>query len=215
MSGSVCSTRRLAGTERRKEILIAATRVFARAGFHGATTRQIAQEAGVAEALLYRHFDSKQALFVEAVRTTSGRLIAGLREVFDPAGVTPIQALDGLIRFYRRMLSRNRDMARMVFLVSAELDDPAVRSVYLPFQDEAVGILDEKIAAWQREGVVSSAVPSRALAWLLLGAFQTVTLMKQTDRLGEVPPSAALALAAAYLSPATGPSSSVTSSDTV
>jgi hypothetical protein len=99
------------------------------------------------------------------------------------------------------MLSRNRDMARMVFLVSAELDEPAVRSVYLPFQDEAVSILDRRIASWQQQRVVSVDVPSRALAWLLLGAFQTVTLMKQTDRLGEVSPAAALALAKHYLTP--------------
>lgn len=46
----------------------AAFKVFAQSGFHGATTKQIAAEAGVNEALISRHFGSKQWLFVAVVK---------------------------------------------------------------------------------------------------------------------------------------------------
>jgi len=50
-------------SERRAAIVNAAMPLFARQGLSGVTTREIASAAGVSEALLYRHFDSKEALF--------------------------------------------------------------------------------------------------------------------------------------------------------
>jgi len=56
---------RLSAEERRLSILRAAVPLFARQGFNGTTTRQIAAAAEVSEALLYKHFPSKEALYGE------------------------------------------------------------------------------------------------------------------------------------------------------
>lgn len=56
---------RLSATDRRQAILSAAAPIFARLGREGATTKEIARAAGVSEALLYRHFASKEALYAE------------------------------------------------------------------------------------------------------------------------------------------------------
>src|SRR5271156_655534 len=58
---------RLAAQDRRQSIVNAAREVFAEKGFHGTTTRDLAKAAGVSEALLYRHFPSKESLY-EAMR---------------------------------------------------------------------------------------------------------------------------------------------------
>ena len=60
--------KRIPGTERRDSILAAARRVFSRSGYHGAKTLQIAREAGVSEALVYRHFPSKLSLYRAVLR---------------------------------------------------------------------------------------------------------------------------------------------------
>lgn len=49
---------------RRDQILDAATRVFSTSGFHGATIREIAREAGLAEGTIYIHFTNKQDLLL-------------------------------------------------------------------------------------------------------------------------------------------------------
>lgn len=54
---------KLSSEERREAIIAAARRVFADKGFHGTTTRDLASAAGVSEALLYKHFPNKEALF--------------------------------------------------------------------------------------------------------------------------------------------------------
>jgi AcrR family transcriptional regulator len=59
---------RLDGDERRKAIVRAAVPLFARKGFAGTTTRELAEAAGISEALLFRHFPSKQLLYREILR---------------------------------------------------------------------------------------------------------------------------------------------------
>lgn len=49
--------------DRRAQLIEAALDVFSRQGFRGATTKEIAARAGVSEAVIFRHFPSKQALY--------------------------------------------------------------------------------------------------------------------------------------------------------
>ena len=58
-------SRKLPATDRKEAIVVAATPVFARLGRAGATTKIIARAAGVSEALLYRHFPAKDALYAQ------------------------------------------------------------------------------------------------------------------------------------------------------
>jgi AcrR family transcriptional regulator len=57
------SSGKLSGDERREAIIRAVRRVFAERGFHGTTTRALAEAAGVSEALLFKHFPNKEALY--------------------------------------------------------------------------------------------------------------------------------------------------------
>jgi AcrR family transcriptional regulator len=54
---------KLSSEERRAAIIKAVRCVFAEKGFHGTTTRALAEAAGVSEALLFKHFPNKEALF--------------------------------------------------------------------------------------------------------------------------------------------------------
>jgi AcrR family transcriptional regulator len=57
------ATLKLTSEERKAAIVKAVRRAFAEKGFHGTTTRELAQEAGVSEALLFKHFPNKEALY--------------------------------------------------------------------------------------------------------------------------------------------------------
>jgi len=56
-------TSKLSSAERRAAIIKAVRQVFAEKGFHGTTTRALAEAAGVSEALLFKHFPDKEALY--------------------------------------------------------------------------------------------------------------------------------------------------------
>jgi AcrR family transcriptional regulator len=61
---SVAPAKRLPAEARRQAVLDTACRVFSRSSYHGATTAEIAREAGISEPILYRHFGSKRDLYL-------------------------------------------------------------------------------------------------------------------------------------------------------
>jgi TetR/AcrR family transcriptional regulator len=50
-------------TDRKQQLLETALDVFSQKGFEGATTKEIASAAGITEAVIFRHFPTKQALY--------------------------------------------------------------------------------------------------------------------------------------------------------
>lgn len=93
----------------RERLLEAARRVFEEAGSRGATTRKIAQEAGVNEVTLFRHFGSKGVLLHEALQSAARRtLVSRLPE--EP--VDPERELVAWCRTHLEHLRRARSMIR-------------------------------------------------------------------------------------------------------
>jgi AcrR family transcriptional regulator len=70
---------RMAGEERRSQILAVAVTLFSNRGFRGTTTKEIAHAAGVSEAMVFRHFATKEELYAAILdyKVCSG-------EKFDP-----------------------------------------------------------------------------------------------------------------------------------
>ena len=62
-NGAAINGARMAGGERRLQILRLAVRLFSQRGFRGTTTKEIALAAGVSEAMVFRHFATKEELY--------------------------------------------------------------------------------------------------------------------------------------------------------
>ena len=77
---------RLPAEERRRELVDAALRVFSEGSYAGATTAQIAREAGVSEPILYRHFASKRELYFACLDTAWQRIRVRIEERIDELG---------------------------------------------------------------------------------------------------------------------------------
>lgn len=93
----------------RQKLLEAAMRVFAEAGFRGATTRKIAEAAGVNEVTLFRQFKSKTALINEVAEMYATRR----SEEALPAGpVSPLRELSEWCAAHLVLLRNSRDMIR-------------------------------------------------------------------------------------------------------
>lgn len=101
-------------TDTRKRILQAAQRLFARNGYDGTTTRDLALAAGVAEGTLFRHFANKKAILVEVATEGWVELLTDLLTELSEMG--SYQAVAQVMR--RRMfhIRENSDMMRVCFL---------------------------------------------------------------------------------------------------
>jgi AcrR family transcriptional regulator len=110
--------------DKRRVLLEAAVRVFARRGFHAARVGDIAEEAGVAHGLLYHYFSSKEEVLETIFRETWADLLAAVRDVEEsgePAQEQLRQVAAILLRSWRRDPDLVRVLVRGVTR-SSELD---------------------------------------------------------------------------------------------
>lgn len=92
----------------RQRLLDATTELLAEGGYAAATVSALTSRAGVASGTLYRHFSSKEELFVEIFRNLSGRELGAMREAADGA-TDPLDRLEAAIdAFARRALAEPR-----------------------------------------------------------------------------------------------------------
>src|SRR5262245_19179470 len=79
---------RLTRAERKQQLLAHAKQLFLTLGYHHTTTDKIATAAGVTEPVLYKHFESKKALFLEVLQeirdATLNRFHTATAELADP-----------------------------------------------------------------------------------------------------------------------------------
>ena len=87
--------------ERRREILAAATRVFARKGYHATRVSDVAWEAGVAQGTVYLYFGSREEILIAAFETFAEGMRAGVGEALGAEEL----ALDRLRSVVRAVLS--------------------------------------------------------------------------------------------------------------
>lgn len=185
--------------KRKKQILMSAIKVFARSTYHGSTTKSIAKEAGVTEALLYRYFGSKRDIFTEAINHTASRLTRGLEALLAESGDDPLRTIAACVQYYVNILESNPNMARMIFLVLAELDEEDVREIYLPLQKRGVKAMAESIAKWKEMGYVAGDVDSFDAAWLFYGSYMILAQVKQFQGEVKIDPTRVIGLIRPFL----------------
>lgn len=121
---------RLSLAERRRQLIDVARRVFAEHGFRGATTRQIAAEAGVTEALIFQHFPDKDSLYAaildQQANAANDEWLAALEACDTEDDAAVIRMLyTGLIGQHER----DPDLLRLMVFSALE-DHPLARHVH-------------------------------------------------------------------------------------
>ena len=92
---------RLDNDERRKAIVAAAGPLFARKGFAGTTTRELAEAAGISEALLFRHFPTKKQLYSEILRLgCEGDPALERLAALEPSSATLVHMIHYMVRHF-------------------------------------------------------------------------------------------------------------------
>ena len=79
MSAIQAASRRLTAEQRRQQLFAVALELFAQRGYRATTMDDIAERAGVTKPLLYQHFSSKRALYLELVDSIAQDLLTAIR----------------------------------------------------------------------------------------------------------------------------------------
>jgi len=122
----VPARQRLSAEDRRASIIAAARVLFARNGFRGTGTSDIAAAAGCSEPVIYKHFASKQALFAavleDCTRVMGDRFAAAIGEGGD--------LFTAYIRFVRGLMGDPKvaEVARLRYLALTLTNEPEIRA---------------------------------------------------------------------------------------
>ncbi len=164
---------RLPAAERRLALLEAACRVFAQAGYRGATTAEIAAASGISEPILYRHFGSKRELYAACLETFWAEFELEAAEALesDPTG-----CLGRVSQAFMRSGARLRvtDLW-MQALNEAEHDADVAETLRTQIR-RAHGFFVDAIRSAQEAGDVRPERDPVAEAWIWIGGGLLATL---------------------------------------
>ena len=162
--------RSIAQEEKRKVILDAAVRVFARSGYHGSRVGDIAEEAGVAHGLLYHYFSSKEQVLQTIFRENWGELLERFRAV-EAADESAGEKLQGIAKILLRTWRNDPDLVTV--MVREVARSPQLQSQVEEVR-EAFAIVQRVIEEGQAAGVFRRDVDARLASWVVYGGLEEV-----------------------------------------
>ena len=141
--------RRLSAEERRTSMLAAARKAFIETGdVSGTTIKVIAERGGISEGVIYRHFESKDQLFLEAVveplKVAVDELVAASEVVDRDMSLTPALQRALMAGVYRRLISTLQEILPLFGLVL--FGDPKLANRF--YRDEMIAAMDRLGKAW-------------------------------------------------------------------
>lgn len=173
---------RLPASERRDAIVAAAQRVFSSTSYAGATTAEIAREAGVSEPIIYRHFASKRDLWFACLDGAWARFRSVMETKFAELGdANSVRAVGqaGLLARRERVLLPNL----WIQGVTEAAEDAEIQKVVRRHMREVHDFVADAIRRAQAAGGVPADRDPDAEAWIVLAGGLLVSF---ADRLGGV-----------------------------
>ncbi|MDP1662370.1 MAG: TetR/AcrR family transcriptional regulator [Phycisphaerales bacterium] len=159
--------KRLPASERKAQLLDTAAAVFAKYGYSGTTTAELAKAAGVSEPIIYRHFKNKKELFIALVEQSGKDTIdlweKALAAVADPAdrlrrliGGNPMVTLKGNVRY------------RVIVAAMTEVEEPEVQKALQQHIARLHEFISREIRRSQASDAVSRRFSPELTAWALI-----------------------------------------------
>jgi len=176
--------------ERHKRIVLGAMKAFAKTGFRGTRSRDVAKAAGVSEALIFKHFPNKRALqkaiIEERIRQTGEFLSPDLKEAPLEKALTSIAA-----RIFK-VSERDPHFMRLLYFAGLE-GEPLAPMFFERRVAGSIGEVTRLFRLWAKRGWVRRGLDARMFSWsFMCCVFQLVAarhifkVRKMSDRGGDI-----------------------------
>lgn len=159
---------RMRSADRRRQLLEVAADRFARLGYRGTTTADLAKAAGITEPILYRHFQNKLDLFVTLVDEVGREVISGWQNALH--GVDdPHDRLETLLANNPATHDKGKKVYRVIFQAMTEVEgEPVVAKALRRHFTKVHQFIKDELAVLQKAGAVRKDEVAADLAWLLI-----------------------------------------------
>jgi AcrR family transcriptional regulator len=168
---------------RRRQILAAANRCFARVGFHNATMQDVIKEVGLSAGAIYNYFSSKEDIIIAIANERHAREAEICRAVETEADA--FAAITHLAReFFDHLSDAGQHAERRVSvqLWAEALNDKRLLKVNREGSAEPLRVLIGLIERLKASGEISHEISSDALARVMVALFQGLVLQKCREK---------------------------------
>lgn len=171
--------------ETQARILKAAQKLFARRGYAGTTTRDLAHASGIAEGTLFRHFENKKSILINVVTQGWVELLTDLLTELSEMG--SYKAIEQVMR--RRMLNmhKNADMMRVCFM-EAQFHPELRDRIEAEVVDKMMDVAEAFFQTAMDRGIYRRMNP-RIVAKVFLGMFMVAGFSQDTLMSGDASPA--------------------------
>jgi AcrR family transcriptional regulator len=165
-----------------QKLLEASLKLISEKGYLGATTREIAREAGVTELTLFRHFGSKEKLFEKVLKSCT--FLPKLKVLLPELEGLPYEAALTLIA--TRFLQSLKERKSFIKILHSEVTiyPEKIREVYTKFLDEIRATFATYFETLQDNGILrkemSPKMAARVFLWIFISYFRSEEIMRSS-----------------------------------
>ena len=161
------SPERMRRADRKRQLLSHAKQLFVTLGYQATTTDKIARAAGVSEPVLYRHFESKKALFLEVLQEIREATVERWRR--ETAVLSdPLAKLHAIVDIYLGATREHALELRVVHRTLMETDDEEISAFLRSWYLDNEAVIAQVIKEGQQTGVFRRSLNPRDGAWELI-----------------------------------------------
>jgi TetR/AcrR family fatty acid metabolism transcriptional regulator len=161
-------------SDKRRQIIEAAIRVFSRNGFYNSKVSQVAREAGVADGTIYLYFKNKDDLLIQVFLDTMELILS--RQEVALAGVSdPVEKLERFIRVHFDVVETSPALAEVI-TVELRQSSKFMRATEMREFGRYLGIIARIVEEGQRAGVFDRFLEPRRVARALFGILDELAL---------------------------------------
>lgn len=177
-------SKRLSAEERKQQIVASAITLFSTQGLNGTTTRQIAEAAGITEAVIYKHFKGKDELYQEALKSMINALkqTPFFKSLFKKLG--PVEIMREAASNNLKFMDEHPQFTRLLLysgLQQHELSRPFFESIALPL----ISLLSDFIGNGQTMGRVREDIDPLLSTLPLVGSMVFLNIARNIFRIPE------------------------------
>jgi AcrR family transcriptional regulator len=162
-------------------IVEAAIRVFAEKNYDVGTMTMVAKEAGISEAMLYKHFNSKKDLFRTCFEQVTRDLMSRYRECYKKNRDNPLGYLEDSAAAYLNYVKQCENGAKFLVHLLSNSFDPDLRKSLTDFFKASLDTVKKALDLAAEKGDLAKETDTALLAWDYVGQYYTFLIAREMD----------------------------------
>lgn len=168
--------KKLPAEARKVQLHHCAVKTFARSNYRGTRITDIARQAGISEAMIYRHFPSKKAIYLNMLEKISDDIMHHWQKARESAG-DELEALRSIGTASYDYVRANGEASRVYFQAISEIDDAEIASRLREDHRKFKNYISEIVQSGIERGIIREDVDIRVASALLGGRGTIITIL--------------------------------------